>query len=84
MNIILPKGAFIVKRQEVEKKSAIIGVEEKKLNIGTIIFTHESLNEYQGLSVVFRENFSEEIEINGEKLLYFRDLDSSIYYVTKN
>lgn len=84
MNIILPKGAFIVQRQEVEKKSAIIGIEEKKLNVGTIILTHEDLRVYEGLKVVFRESFSEEIEINGNKFLFFRDFDSSIYYVTKD
>ena len=82
--IILPKGAFIVERKEVEKKSVIIGVEEKKLNVGTIVFTHEDLNIYQGCEVVFRESFGEEIEMLGHKLLYFRDFDLSIYYVTKD
>lgn len=82
--IKLPKGAFTVVREEPEKKSSIIGVEVEKINRGTIMFTSEELNQYQGWVCVFREAFAETIKINGIEVLYFRDFDSSIYYVKKD
>lgn len=87
--IVLPKGAFVVKRDEakvVENSSGLIldreELKPKLPNTGVIIFTSEELNEYQTCKVVFRENFSEKIDIEDHKdLLYFRDFNSSIYYV---
>jgi hypothetical protein len=91
--MILPKGAFIVKQDEIvekEEKIAIILTMEdlkekpKKPNTGVIIFTSEELNEFQLYRVVFRENFFEKIDVGEYKdLLYFRDFNSSIFYVTK-
>lgn len=91
--IVLPEKAFIVKRDEaqvVEPKttSGIIMSQEdlkpKLPNTGTIVFTSKELNKYQLCKVVFRENFSEEIEIDGQTLLYFRDFNSSIFYVIED
>jgi len=85
--IVLPKGAFIVKQDEIQKKTSLILTMEnlnEKPNTGEIIFTSEELNEFQFCKVVFRENFSEKIDIGEHKdLLYFRDFNSSIFYVTK-
>ena len=91
--IILPKGAFVVKQDEIkekEEKTALILTMEsinekpKKPNTGEIIFTSEELNEFQLCKVVFRENFAEKIDIGEHKdLLYFIDFNSSIFYVTK-
>jgi hypothetical protein len=85
--IVLPKGAFIVKQDEIQKKTSLILTMEnlnEKPNTGEIIFTSEELNEFQFCKVVFRENFSEKIDIGEYKdLLYFRDFNSSIFYVTK-
>jgi len=85
--IILPKGAFIVLQDEAqEKKNKIIvsvnKTKPKKPNTGKIIFTSEELNKYQFYRVVFRESFAEEININGKPYLFFRDFNSSIYYVS--
>lgn len=84
MEIILPKGAFIVKRDEpTESGSLIISVgPTEKPNRGTIILTGPDLQSYKYSSVVFREIFSESIDIGEEKgLLYFRDFNSGIYYI---
>lgn len=84
MERILPKGAFIVKRDEPrESGSLIISVGPiEKPNRGTIILTGPDLQSFKHSSVVFRENFYEIIDIDNEKeLLYFRDFNSSIYYV---
>lgn len=85
--IVLPKGAFTVIRSKAEEKTTT-GIylpteSQKKPNFGTIAFTSEELNEYQGCEVVFRENFGEELEIEGTEHLFFRDFDSSIYYIKK-
>lgn len=85
--IILPKGAVIVK-QRVEKYQNTEGIIlkdvkslDKVFNDGKILFTAKELNHLQGKKVVFRENFSEPININGNEFLYFRDLESSMYYI---
>lgn len=81
--LYLPEGAILVERlQEEETKGTIIlNVTPVKSNKGTIIATCKSLSDFIGKTVVFRENFSEEIEIEGYKnILYFRDFNSSIYY----
>lgn len=70
----------MVKRQEEEKKSSLIGVETKLKNIGEIIFTAPDVEHYKGMIVVFRENFCETIIVEEVEYLYFRDFNSSIYY----
>lgn len=92
--IVLPKGAFTVIQDEAvivkdDKPKIILSIEEvneapKKPNTGIIVYTSEELNKYQGCKVVFRENFCEEVNINGVEMLYFRDFESSIYYVIKD
>lgn len=83
--IVLPKGAFIVKADKVEEKTKggiILDTStQKEPNTGEIVFTSEELNKYQTCKVVFRANFAEDVNINGVDLKYFRDFDSSIYYV---
>lgn len=89
--IILPEGAVIVQRdkaKEVQKEGLILSMSELKpspLSTGTIIFTAPELKEFQHSKVRFRENFVEDIEIEGYKdLLYFRDLKSSMYYIIED
>lgn len=85
--IELPEGCFTVIRDQAEVKTAsgiiIPDASVKKPNTGTIVFTAPELKEYQLLDVVFREQFGEEIEINGKTHLFFRDFKNSIYYVIK-
>ena len=76
--IILPKGAFVVERDKPAEKEDNLGLilsaedlKPKLPNTGTIIFTSEELNEYQLCKVVFRENFSEEIDIEKENCFLF-------------
>lgn len=84
MNRILPKGAFIVKRDEPKESESLIinlGPAEKP-NKGTIILAGPDLQQYIYSTVVFRENYFELIDIGEEKgLLYFRDFNSSIYFI---
>jgi hypothetical protein len=92
--MILPEGAFTVAQDEavvVEKKvgGIILDIEEhntkpKKPNTGVIFFTAPELKKYQGCKVVFRENFGEDITIGAAEYLYFRDFNSSIYYVIED
>ena len=86
--IVLPKGAVIVvrdKKEEIAKEGLILSMGDLKPgppDTGTIMFTSEELNRYQGCKVRFRENFSEDIEMKGySNLLFFRDLESSMYYI---
>lgn len=92
--IVLPLGAFMVLQDEVEvveksdRPSLILSMSDmdrkpEKPNTGEIVFTSEELNKYQGCKVKVRLNFADPdpIEIKGVKYLYFRDFNSSIYYV---
>lgn len=78
--IILPKGAVIVLQDEI-KEGAILGVENKKPNTGELIFTSKELNHLQGKKIVFRENYGEGLTIGLIEYLYFRDLESSMFYI---
>lgn len=82
--IILPKNSVIIQRDKpVESSSGIIlNTKPTKPNTGTIIFTHESLNHLQLGKAVFRESFIEEIDVEGKQMVFVRDFDSAIYYVT--
>lgn len=91
--VILPEGAFTVIQdaapEKIERKTIIMTLDDvdakpEKPNTGTICYTAKELNKYQGCKVVFRENFCEEIDINGTEHLYFRDFNSSIYYVIED
>lgn len=79
--LYLPEGAVLVERIQEETKSLMIAIDTPKPNKGTVVATCDSLKDFIGKTVVFRENFSEEINIEDKKnLLYFRDFNSSIYY----
>ena len=78
--IVLPIGAFIVKQDEA-KKSLIERTDSKKPNTGIIVFTSVELNKYQLATVVFRENYGEKIIIDEQEYLFFRDFNSSIFYI---
>ncbi len=88
--IILPKGAVIVKQrvQKYESTSSLImdDVEglDKIYNDGEIRFTAPELVHLQFAKIVFRPNFAEAINIKGEDFLYFRDLESSMYYILQD
>ena len=95
--MILPKDAFMVLQDAVVVKektaipSIIISMEEidkkpEKPNTGVIVFTGENVTKYQLCKVKFRANYAdpEEIEVDGKSYLYFRDFESSIFYVTKD
>lgn len=85
--IILPTGAVIVKQRiEKYKNSGGIILEDtsaldKVYNDGEIIFTAPELTDLQSKKIVFRPNYAEEIDIKGEKYLFFRDVQSSMYYI---
>lgn len=88
--IILPPNAFMVLQDEAiveEVKPSLIYIMEKpkelleKPNTGEIVYTAEELNKYQGCKVVFRTNFADKIMIGAQEFLFFRDFNSSIYYV---
>ncbi len=85
--MILPKGAVIVKQriEEYKNPSALIMDNIKDLdkvfNDGEIRFTAPELNHLQLMKVVFRPNFAEPINIKGVDYLYFRDIESSMYYI---
>ena len=82
--IILPKNSVIIQRDTpVESKSGIIiDTKPTKPNTGTIVFTHEALNHLQLGKAKFRESFIEEIDVEGKTMVFVRDFDSAIYYVT--
>lgn len=84
MNIELPKGAYMVLPDEAKEKTSggIILAEQDKEppTTGTIKFVGEGLENKLNKRVRFRGSFSEPVEIEGVMYLYFRDLNSSIYY----
>ena len=82
--IVLPKNSVIIQRDTpVESKSGIIiDTKPTKPNTGTIVFTHETLNHLQLGKTKFRESFIEEIDVEGKVMVFVRDFDSAIYYVT--
>lgn len=94
--ITLPKDAFMVLQDEAPqqtefKSSLILSMAEidkkpEKPNTGIIVFTGDNVTKYQLYKVKFRANYAdpEEMEIGGKSYLYFRDFESSIYYVTKD
>jgi len=80
--IMLPPGAIVVRRDIAEVKSLIFGVEPEVLYSGIILYsTGDEVAQFEGCRVYFRENFYENMMIKGEKLLYFRDWKSGIYYI---
>lgn len=94
--MILPKDAFMVLQDEAPtqtefKSSLILSMAEidkkpDKPNTGIIKYAGENFKQFIGWKVKFRDNYADpaEIDMYGESLLYFRDFESSIYYVTKD
>lgn len=72
-------SSLILSMDEIDKKP-------EKPNTGIIVFTGSNVTKYQLHKVKFRANYAdpEEIEISGKSYLYFRDFESSIYYVTED
>lgn len=87
--IVLPKGAVIVKQRIKEFKNdfgLILDDAEslnQKFNDGEIIYTAPELKHLQLKKIVFRENYAEPINIDGADFLYFRDVESSMYYIVE-
>ena len=82
--IKLPRDSFAVKRDEVKQTRLFLGDSADKPNTGIIVLASPGLQHYEGCSVMFRETHAEEIKIQEQDLLFFRDFDSSIYYVVEN
>lgn len=85
--IVLPKGAFIVQPDKAQEKTAggiILGTAQEEPNSGIIICASEEVKQHKGKKIVYRKGFAEDIEIDGQELKFFRDLDSSIYYIVEN
>ena len=83
--MILPEGAFIVladKAQETTASGLILTADvQEEPDTGVVCFVSPDLEEHISKKVRFRKNFGEELEIEGIKYLYFRDFNSSIYYI---
>lgn len=90
----LPPGAFMLLQDEpeqteqTERPSLILSMQEidkkpERPNTGTIVFTGEGVHEFQLCKAKVRLNYADPdpIEIDGKEYLYFRDFNSSIYYV---
>lgn len=92
--IKLPPGAFMLLQDEAEKQveqerpSLILSMGEidkkpERPNTGTIVYTGEGVHEFQLCKAKVRLNFADPdpITIDGKNYLYFRDFNSSVYYV---
>lgn len=88
MNIELPKGAYIVLPDE-QKDTTVGGIILGEENIkppteGVIVYAADDLKDMVGKRIRFRGSFAEFIEIEDVVHMFFRDLNSSIYYVIKD
>ena len=87
MNITLPKGAVMVKQriEKYESKSSLILDDTKELDKvyddGEIVYAAPELQDMIGKKIKFRVNFAEFLPFQNEDLLYFRDLESSMFYI---
>lgn len=83
--MILPEGAFIVLADKAEEKTAsgliLTPDAQEEPDTGIVCFVSKDLEKHKSKKVRFRKNFSEELEIGDIKYLYFRDFNSSIYYI---
>lgn len=86
--IILPQGCFTVIADAIENKTEsglYLGKSEILVpDTGTVTLASDTLKDKIGLKIRFRPGFAEEIEIDKVKHLYFRDFESSIYYIIKD
>ena len=97
-NIHLPGEYVLVKRDEPLKQTAsgiILGEDSNEIiDTGTVVKIGFELaikeigipesRSLVGARVRFKEAFAEELDIEGEKYLFFRDLKPSIYYYINN
>lgn len=83
--IVLPRGAFTVlpeKKAETTQSGIFLAKETREEpNRGIITLTCETLKHLQGKAIVFRPEFAEDIDIEGVTMKFFRDLNSSFYYI---
>lgn len=84
LDITLPSGAYIVLPDEQEEKTKggiILGEEDKEPpTTGTIVYASQEVVEHLNKRIKFRGSFAEFIELEDKPHLFFRDLNSSIYY----
>lgn len=85
--IVLPKGAFMLLPDKAAEKTAggiILDADTKEVpDTGVIKYAGKNIAEYIGTRVRFRYTFGELIKFEGKEYLYFRDLESSMYYIIK-
>lgn len=82
-------NCMLIKRDAVQATTAsgiFFAADSQKIpDTGTIIHVGPGLDSnLLGTRVRFRESFKEEIDIEGEMLLFFRDYESSLYYVIED
>ena len=85
MKIELLGTSILIKRDSAEKETAggiFLGDNPEKLSTGVIVKVGSDLLHAGALEkrVRFRENFAEPLMIDGGEYLFFRELESSIYY----
>lgn len=79
--LILPKGAGIIEVTSVTSSSKLVGIDFKP-DTGILKAAEDAeWQKYVNKKVRFREVFSEEIAIEGESFLYFRDLSAGIFFI---
>ena len=92
-NIHLPGECVLIKKDKpLEKTASGIFLGEVKEVIDTGVIVKLGIKAISdgfdktllGQRVRFKEAFAEELDIKGEKYLFFRDLEPSIYYYIDN
>ena len=94
-NITLINNSILVKRDEPLKQTTsgiFLGEDSNEIiDTGVIVKVGPKLitKEINGINIIgfrirFREAFAEELDIKGEKYLFFRDLEPSVYYFINN
>lgn len=84
--------SILIKRDEVKKQTdsgLFLGDNQEKLDTGVIEnvgeeYAFDIQGRMIGTKVRFRESFAEPIVIKGQEYLFFRELESSIYYVIED
>jgi hypothetical protein len=84
--MILPINCFIVvpdpKKERTEGGLILTEkYDQNKVDTGVVTYTGENLSNMVGKKIRYRETFGEKIDINSVPHLYFRDFDSSVYYI---
>lgn len=84
--IILPKNSIIIERDvpAVNKTGLIVEMNPPKPNTGVIIYTCKELKDLILNKITFRENFIEEVNVEGRMMVFMRDFDQSTYYALRD